>query len=63
MKFVIKEKRVEKGISQEELAKVADVARGTLSRLETNEDTVVNSQTLSKIAKALECPITELFVE
>lgn len=63
MKFVIKEKREEKKMSQEALAEKADISRTTLSRLETNEDTVVNSATLSKIAKALECPVTSLFVE
>lgn len=63
MKFDIKAKREAKQMSQEELARVAGISRTTLSRMETNEDTVANSTTLSKIAEALDCPVASLFVE
>lgn len=63
MKFDIKAKREAKKMSQEELARAAGISRTTLSRMETNEDTVVNSTTLSKIAEALDCPVASLLVE
>ena len=63
MKFDIKAKREAKQMSQEELARLAGISRTTLSRMETNEDTVANSTTLSKIAEALDCPVASLFVE
>lgn len=63
LKFDIKAKREAKQMSQEELARVAGISRTTLSRMETNEDTVANSTTLSKIAEALDCPVASLFVE
>lgn len=63
LKFDIKAKREAKKMSQEELARAAGISRTTLSRMETNEDTVVNSTTLSKIAEALDCPVASLLVE
>lgn len=63
MKFAIKEKREEIGISQEQLAEKADISRATLSKLETNSVDYCNSKTLIKIADALNLPVSHLFVE
>jgi Helix-turn-helix. len=63
MKFAIKEKREEKKMSQEKLAEMAGISRGTLSRLEQNKDTVTSTTILSRIAEALQCPVASLFVE
>ena len=63
MKFNIKAKREAKGISQEELAEKAGISRATLSNLEHNEEPVTNTATLSKIADALECPVSDLLIE
>lgn len=62
MKFNIKAKREAKKISQEELAEKAGISRTTLSKLEHDEEPIVNTTTLSKIAEALECPVNDLFM-
>lgn len=51
--------RKRKKLSQEELATVADVSQATISRLEKQEQSA-SVQTLAKIARALEVPLSEL---
>ena len=63
MRFAVKEVREKKGMTQDELAKAAGVARATLSKLETNGTDACNTQTLARIADALGVPVRALFVE
>ena len=63
MKFAVKEVRESKGISQEKLAEISEVSRATISKLETNTTDVCSSLTLTKIAEALNVPVSSLFVE
>ena len=62
MGYRIREMRKEKKMSQEELCKKAKVSRGILSELETGKRTVTSTKTLSKIAEALECSVTDIFL-
>lgn len=51
MPFKIKEARKEKGFTQEELAKRANVSRATIIGLENGTITVTTTETLTKIEK------------
>jgi transcriptional regulator with XRE-family HTH domain len=62
MKLLLKEIREKKGITQDELAEKSGISRATISKLE-NEVTVFNSQTLSKLADALDTPVSKFFVQ
>ena len=62
MKLLLKEIREKKGITQDELAEKSGISRATISNLE-NEVTVFNSQTLSKLADALDTPVSKFFVQ
>lgn len=61
MKNRLKEERENKGLSQEELAKKAQVSRTTISDIETEKKTVVTNKTLEKISNALNLKITDIF--
>ena len=50
MPFKIKEARKEKGFTQEELAKRANVSRATIVGLENGSVLVTTTETLTKIA-------------
>lgn len=54
MPFKIKEARKEKGFTQRELAKRANVSRATIIGLENGSITVTTTETLTKIAGALD---------
>ena len=56
----IKKFRKKKGISQDKLAKLADVTHTTLVKLESGANKNPTVKTLSKIANALEISIDEL---
>lgn len=60
MKLDIKRIRKEKGISQEELAEKSGVSRPTISNLENNPDVVTTTDTLQKIALALDVKVSDL---
>jgi DNA-binding XRE family transcriptional regulator len=53
--------REAKGLSQEELAKKADVSRTTIWSLETNPNAQTTTKTLQKIADALETTVADIF--
>ena len=61
MKNKIKHYRELKGLSQEELAKLSNVSRTTISGLENNTIKVTTNTTMDKIADALEVSTIELF--
>ena len=56
----IKELRKKKGLSQDKLAKLADVTHTTLVKLESGANDNPTIKTLAKIAKALNAKIDEL---
>lgn len=58
----IKRVREEKGMTQEQLAKKANVNRSLLNQLETGKLKNTSINTLQKIADTLNCKITELFI-
>ena len=62
MAYKIKELREKRKLSQAELAELSGVSRPTIIRLENNDDVVVNSKTLEKIAGALNVSIRTLFL-
>lgn len=61
--FKIKEYREEKKMSQSELARISNVSRTTINGLENGTIKVTTTETLLKIAEALEKKVTEIFLE
>lgn len=60
MMYRIKEKRIEKNLSQEELAEKAGISRITISMLESGRQQDIRVSTIKRIANSLECPISDL---
>jgi transcriptional regulator with XRE-family HTH domain len=56
----IKRLRKAKGLSQEKLARLADVANNTLIKMESGENKNPTLETLKKVAKALEVSVDDL---
>lgn len=56
----IKQLREKKGLSQEKLARLADVSNNTIVNIESGKQTNPTIETVSKIAKALDVTIEEL---
>lgn len=56
----IREIRERKGISQEDLARKANVSRATISKLENDEESEVKVGTLKAIAEALGVTVSKL---
>lgn len=52
--------RKAKGLSQEKLARLADVANNTLIKMESGENQNPTLDTLKKVAKALEISVDDL---
>ena len=63
LKNKILELRKAKNLSQEELAKEAGISRATLSKIETNDEAVITTETVGKLCKALECSPHDIFLE
>ena len=57
---MIRETRAARGLTQEQLAKRAKVARGYLAQLEAGHKENPSLPTLKRLAKALGVPVTEL---
>lgn len=62
MEYKIKELREKKRMSQAELAELSGVSRASIIRIESSNNVVVNTQTLERIAKALNVSIKTLFL-
>ena len=62
MPFKIKEARKEKGFTQRELAKRANVSRATIIGLENGSITVTTTEPLTKIAGALDKKVSDIFL-
>ncbi len=63
MRYKVKECREEKKMSQCELAEKSGVSRGIISGLETGRTMVTTTETLIRIARALEKPVSEIFLD
>lgn len=63
MKYKIKEFREEKKLSQQELAVKSGVSRATISGLESGSIVVTTTETLIKIAGALEKRVSDIFLD
>ena len=63
MEYKIREYREELKISQEELARRAKVSRAIISGLESGAISVTTTNTLSKIATALNKKVSEIFLD
>lgn len=57
----IKEFRQAQGLSQEELSIKSGVSRPTISMIETNTLDNIESKTMLRLAKALNCDIGDIF--
>jgi len=56
----IKKLRKAKGLSQEKLARLADVANNTLIKMESGENKNPTLDTLKKVAKAFDVSVDDL---
>ena len=56
----IKKLREAKGLSQEKLARLADVANNTLIKMESGENKNPTLDTLKKVAKAFDVSVDDL---
>lgn len=63
MGYKIKEKRMAKKMTQEELAAKSGVCRATISALENGTMRATSSKTLIKLAKALDTTVDQIFFQ
>jgi len=56
----LKKLREKRGLSQDRLAKLADVANNTIIKIEQGENINPTLETLKKVAKALEVSVDDL---
>lgn len=61
MQYRIKEFRIQRKMTQEELAEKSGQSRGTIIRLESGKDVVTSTDTLEAIADALGVSVPLLF--
>ena len=61
MKNLLKDKREEKGMSQNYLAEKSGVSRQTISLIENNAIDNIESKTMLKLATALRCDVGDIF--
>lgn len=61
MGYKIKERRVEIGITQEELAEKSGVSRTIICALESGKRCNTTAKTLLQIATALNCTVNDIF--
>lgn len=63
MQYRIKTLREQQKMTQEELAKRSGVSRATICGLENAEMTVAKTGTLIKLAEALGCRVSDIFLD
>jgi len=63
MSIKLKKLREEKGYSQEKLSELSNVSRTVISLIENKNAYTTTTDTLSKLANALDCKITDFFTD
>lgn len=63
MAYKIKDVREQKQMTQEVLSKKSDVSRTIISKLESGEEVVTTTETLRKIAGALDVNVSDIFLD
>ncbi len=58
----VKEYRIQKGLSQEELAKEANLSRYLISKIEKGDDVNLTKNTMISIAAALDKKVADIFL-
>lgn len=58
----LKSFREEQGMSQEELSEKTGLSRTTISKIENNEEAVVSTKTIAKIAEVFNVAPSEIFL-
>lgn len=61
MKNKLKEKREKLHLTQEQLAEKSNISRQTISQIENNQLNNIESNTMFKLAHALNCDIGDIF--
>lgn len=59
MIYKLKELRIAKNMTQDELASAAGISRQTLSKIESGEEVEVKVTTLESLGKALGCSVAD----
>lgn len=54
--------REERGLSQEELSEKTGLSRTTISKIENNEEAVVSTKTIAKLAEVFDVAPSEIFL-
>lgn len=62
METRIKQFRKEKNLTQAELAELSSVSRSIIAQLESGKRHVITSETMKKLAKALDKSVEEIFL-
>ena len=62
MNLNLKERRIEKRMTQEELAQKSNISRQTIVSIENDPQYNVTSKTLVSLAKALDITVDQLFL-
>jgi len=57
---IVKQLREQRGLSQEKLARLADVSNNTIINIEAGKQDNPTIETLKKVAKALNVPVENL---
>lgn len=58
----LKEIRIERGLSQEELAEKSGISRATISKIENNEEASISTKTIAKLSEVLGAKPSEIFL-
>ena len=61
MNNCLRQKRIEKGYSQSELAEISKVSRITIIKIEQGKLKYLQSDTMLKLALALDCDVGDIF--
>lgn len=63
MKYKVKDCRERLGMTQEELSKESKVSRTIISGLESGKEIVTSTDTLTRLARALRCSVSDIFLD